>query len=116
MLSLTYLCISPGQKQRPKNSCVLMDPLFSPLLLNNGLKNLMSFVRPFGSIERRVPKVRICSCSFELVVGSGEQDSTFMVFVQVNNYEIVVNLFHITQCPRTDLNKRFLPKPMTTTG
>ena len=21
-----------------------------------------------------------------------------------------------TQCPRTDLNKRFLPKPMTTTG
>ena len=22
----------------------------------------------------------------------------------------------LAQCPRTDLNKRFLPKPMTTTG
>ena len=38
----------------PKISCGLMDPLFSPLLelmLNNGVKNIMSFVEPFGSIE-----------------------------------------------------------------
>ena len=27
--------------------------------------------------------------------------------------ELIIGL---TQCPRTDLNKMFLPKPMTTTG
>ena len=27
-----------------------------------------------------------------------------------------MNYLFKTQCPRTDLSKRFLPKPMTTTG
>ena len=38
-------------------------------------------------------------------------DSVSMVL----EFEAKLN-FHRTQCARTDLNKRFLPKPMTTTG
>ena len=42
----------------------------------------------------------------------------------LNNFTMEANSFHIlslqedflAQCARTDLNKRFLPKPMTTTG
>ena len=30
--------------------------------------------------------------------------------------EITLETGHMSQCARTDLNKRFLPKPMTTTG
>ena len=38
--------------------------------------------------------------------------------VFIFEYEIGVtkNIADYSQCPRTDLNKRFLPKPMTTTG
>ena len=28
----------------------------------------------------------------------------------------VDKIYDMSQCPRTDLSKRFLPKPMTTTG
>jgi len=36
----------------------------------------------------------------------------------LNKYEASMFWFEdiLSQCPRTDLNKRFLPKPMTTTG
>ena len=46
----------------------------------------------------------------------------FLDFALICNLKILfifpTNCFHLflTQCARTDLNKRFLPKPMTTTG
>ena len=45
---------------------------------------------------------------------------TFITKVTLNLQYIKNNQYFIiamyTQCARTDLNKRFLPKPMTTTG
>ena len=32
------------------------------------------------------------------------------------NHQITIFFHSLTQCPRTDLSKRFLPKQMTTTG
>ena len=37
-------------------------------------------------------------------------------YFAVKNFSYLSYLLKVTQCARTDLNKRFLPKPMTTTG
>ena len=56
----------------------IISPPLLELMLNNGLKNIMSFVSPFGSIKGRVPKIRIFS------FGSGEQDSTSKYGIRTN--------------------------------
>ena len=37
-------------------------------------------------------------------------------FLKVTFWQLAINPKLKTQCPRTELSKRFLPKPMTTTG
>ena len=42
--------------------------------------------------------------------------SNFATYVLVTILTISIDISDNTQCARMDLNKRFLPKPMTTTG
>ena len=65
-----------------------------------------------------------CHYVHDLIDGTmdSNKENQFGVTEAVCNWHFsrfITNIFKIfasTQCARTDLNKRFLPKPMTTTG
>ena len=65
----------------------------------------------------------ISECPYEIIVCPKIATKTFPRFLpwplrrgQIKNFIIPIMLNTPSQCGRRDLNKRFLPKPMTTTG
>ena len=64
--------------------------------------------------EMEEPEIEAAEMAIEELCTGSSCDSV----PATNLLQIRVGIFTIytSQCPRTDLDKRFLPKPMTTTG
>ena len=70
------------------------------------LQRLFKRVFPVGDSEN------FCDYIFRLFDDDGNNVLEFKEFLQVSSIELSV----ATQCPRIDLNKKFLPRPKTTTA
>ena len=83
------------------------------MIFNSEFPNVIVFCLLQGYIF----KIGMFFTPLENPCKNGRSDSTPKIISEYQAFFLDFTMFESnTQCPRTDLNKRFLPKPMTTTG